>query len=315
MSNLSSHDRHTLDNYSGMSVGQIFRRARTDLGYNILDIATHLNIASTHLDAIEADDINSLPPKVYAVGFVRAYADVLSLDSEKMAYLFKVQFYGKNQTDQQKFMARPEGKTVSLHDTLAQKDNIIPALLSALFIIVIVSAALIFFVVWLVTPSDKTGEITVPEVPAELLKEEAAPIAEVAPEMPEQTEAAETQAEPEVQAAAAPIALAVEPDEGGTAYGADPYEAVLALKMTDKSWLEIRDLVSGKVILTRTLNKGDVFYAKEGEDILLTTGNAGGVEVFLDGKSLGVLGKNAEVLRSRPFSIQSLRLQNSAPAQ
>ena len=91
MNNLTPQDRVTLDNYNDMSVGQIFRRARQDNNYNLTDIATHLNIASTHLEAIEADDINSLPPKVYAVGFVRAYADVLSLDSEKMAYLFKVQ--------------------------------------------------------------------------------------------------------------------------------------------------------------------------------------------------------------------------------
>ena len=91
MTQLNPHDREMLNNFKGLSVGQIFMRARKEQGLQISQISAHLNIGTPHLEAIEADDKDSLPQKVYAVGFVRAYADVLGLDSEKMAYLFKVQ--------------------------------------------------------------------------------------------------------------------------------------------------------------------------------------------------------------------------------
>lgn len=305
MNNLTPQDRVTLDNYNDMSVGQIFRRARQDNNYNLTDIATHLNIASTHLEAIEADDINSLPPKVYAVGFVRAYADVLSLDSEKMAYLFKVQFYGKTQTDQQKFMARSDGKFLSIQDTLSQKDNVLPTIISGFLLILLILAAFVFFIIWLVTPSDKSGQIIIPEVPEEMQEEAVVP-KPVINETSIVSEVEEFPPSTEVE----PIVAAVTPDEGATAYGVDPLESALALKAVDKSWVEIRDLVSGEILLTRTLNKGDVFYATEDQGILLTAGNAGGVEIFLDGNTLGILGEPAKVVRSRPLSVESLRLQN-----
>lgn len=298
MNRLSQQDRQTLDNYTGMTVGQIFHRARETHGYNIMDIAAHLNIASTHLEAIEADDIKSLPPKVYAVGFVRAYADLLGLDSEKMAYLFKVQFYGKNQVEQEKEMTRPEGKTVTLQETIIQKSMMLPLIIGGGVLALIILGIFLFVIAWLLTPSDKSGQIKVPEVPAELAAEAPPP------------EDILDSAEPETaEMPIEPIDIVVRPDEGGTVYGVDPLESALALKMTDESWLEIRELQSGKLLLTRTLDKGDVFYAREDQDILLTTGNAGGVEMFLDGQSLGVLGNKAEIIRARPLSVEALRLR------
>jgi cytoskeleton protein RodZ len=113
MSKLNSNDRDILDNFKGMSVGQIFNKSRTSQKLDIEQIAAYLNIGTSHLEAIEADDKNSLPPQVYAVGFVRAYADVLGLDSEKMAYLFKIQSYGVKKTEEQKAITtRRQGETV-----------------------------------------------------------------------------------------------------------------------------------------------------------------------------------------------------------
>lgn len=299
MNKLSQQDRQTLDHYKGMTVGQIFTRARETHGHNIMDIATHLNIGSTHLEAIEADDINSLPPKVYAVGFVRAYADVLGLDAEKMAYLFKVQFYGKNQVEQEKEMVRPEGKTVTVQETILQKSLMIPIMIGGGVIAVLILGVFLFVIAWMLTPSDKSGQIIVPEVPAAMVDD--------APPSEDNLDVAEIV---EVETPIEPIDIIVRPDEGGTVYGVDPLESALALKAVADSWVQVRDLESGRTILTRTLKKGDVFYAREDQDILLTTGNAGGLELFLDGQSIGLLGNEAEIIRSRPLSVQALRLQN-----
>jgi cytoskeleton protein RodZ len=305
MNNLSPNDRQTLDTYSGMSVGQIFQKARKAKGFALHDIATHLNIGSTHLEAIEADDVNALPPKVYAVGFVRAYADILELDSEKMAYLFKVQFYGKGQVEQHKSFVYAEGKTLSLYEAMLQKYQVIPAIISALVAAILALVMFVVLVIWLFTPSNRTNQISVPEVPPEMLEEHIINKKEFESPAADEVIVADSEADsPE------PIMPAVMPDEGRVAYGADALEAPLAIKAISESWVQIQPLDRRLEIFTRTLRQGDVFYIAEGQDVLFTTGNAGGIEIFLDGESLGVMGEPAQVLRNRPLSVQALRLRN-----
>ena len=103
----------------------------------------------------------------------------------------------------------------------------------------------------------------------------------------------------------------IRPDEGQNAYGADMLESDLVLKAVEESWVEIRGVQSRKILLTKTLKKGDVFYTPKNTDILLTSGNAGGLEVFLDGVSLGLLGDKREIVRLRALSVEALRLQNA----
>lgn len=309
MVQLNPQDKERLDNFTGMSVGQIFRKAREDQGFYIGQIAAHLNIGSAHLEAIEADDKGSLPPQVYAVGFVRAYADVLGLDPEKMAYLFKIQSYGVKKTEEQKAITRQQGETISAGNALSQKldsiqDNI--ASFVGLAIVGLLIVGVIGTLLWLVWPRDNSGDaLSVPPAPVEILNEGNA-IDPLLPADDEDVGIVEAQA----QIPTEPIDLFVRPDEGKTAYGADSMESPLAFKAVDETWVEIRTVKTGETLLTRTLKQGDVFYASEGVDVFVTTGNAGGLEVYLDGKNLGVLGGKSEIIRLRPFSAQSLRLQN-----
>lgn len=294
MNQLSPQDRKTLDSFRGMTVGQIFRKAREAQGYEIAPIATHLNISAMHIEAIENDNVNALPPKVYAVGFVRAYADLLQLDSEKMAYLFKVQCYGKRQTDEQKKIVRPDNKTIDVFDVVRQKANAIPAIVISVVGIVLVLSVFVVFVGWIFDLTKESKSI-VPEVPAEML---------VSEDDEPQNEAAEENEE----------VVSVSKENVNQSeiirqsYGEDPRKAELAFKMTDKNWVEFRN-VKGEVLFSKKFEKDDVYYVPKGQDVLITTGNAGAVEIFLDGQLLGVLGQNAEIIRLRPFSAKALRLQ------
>lgn len=302
MSKLNPQDREVLDNFKGMTVGQIFARARGNLGYSIEQIGAHLNIGTTHLEAIEADDTGNLPPKVYAVGFVRAYADVLGLDSEKMAYLFKVQSYGNTHVMQQQQIVRRQGETVGAKDALKTHIDDLPFQIGSLvFIITAIGVGLLILgtLVWLVWPrGNETQAETVPPVPVEMT--------EIVPMVP----TAEEITEPEI-APTEPMDLIVKPDEGAATYGGEALTSALVFKAVDKSWIEVRAVDGSGVLLSRTLNKGEVFYTPEGKDILLTTGNAAGLEMYLDGQSLGILGAKGEIIRMRPFSVEALRLQNT----
>lgn len=74
-----------------LPVGEILRRARLYYNQSIDDVGGILRIRSAHLEAIEEGRINDLPGRVYAFGFVRAYAEYLGLDGEKIVRLFKNQ--------------------------------------------------------------------------------------------------------------------------------------------------------------------------------------------------------------------------------
>lgn len=87
-------DRAELDKYRDLSVGEILRRARIQSGQEIEPIGEQLNIRSELLRALEANDYERLPGRVYVVGFVRTYAEALGLDGDKVAYLLKSQTLG-----------------------------------------------------------------------------------------------------------------------------------------------------------------------------------------------------------------------------
>jgi len=295
MSNLTSQDRATLNNFNQMTVGQIFKRGREDQNLTITQIAAHLNISSSHLEAIEGNDIANLPPKVYAVGFVRAYADLLSLDSEKMSYLFKIQVYGKKQIDNQKAIVQPSLSPTMIQETVMDHIGGLPSLAVRLAIIIFLGGVVIIGVVWGVSSFTNDTHIAVPDVPTDMLNEAQREFVPVESEMD--------------QSPAEPMDLIIRPDEGATAYGANPLKSALAFKMKEKNTLDIRTLQGAETIIAKKVKAGDVVYVPSGMDILLSTDNAAAIEAYLDNQSLGLLGRDEEAIRSRPFSVEALRLQ------
>jgi cytoskeleton protein RodZ len=301
---MDAQDRNKLDNFKGMSVGKIFYNARTQQGFELEQIGTHLNIGTDHLEAIEADDKANLPPRVYAVGFVRAYADVLGLDSEKMAYLFKIQCYGQRKIDEQKnITTKRHCKTISTKAIIEQKmDEWTAHFIPVLFLILGISCVIgiLWFFVWLVWPnSNENDDLRVPAVADVLVDED--PI-----EAQEFIQSGNDNVRP-----VEPSQLFVKPDNNAKSYGSNMLESDLVLKAVSDSWIDARNARDRTLILSRTLKSGEVFYVEKGIDIIMTTGNAGGLEVYLDGKSLGLMGAPKEVIRARVLSAQSLRLQNS----
>ena len=87
----ADQDRKVLDAYKDMSVGDILKKARLSKNMTIDQVAEYLRIRATYLDALEQNDVSLLPGRVYAIGFVRSYANFLGLDEDKLVYLFKNQ--------------------------------------------------------------------------------------------------------------------------------------------------------------------------------------------------------------------------------
>ncbi|MBT5158804.1 MAG: DUF4115 domain-containing protein [Alphaproteobacteria bacterium] len=80
------------DDYDG--IGADLKAGRVRLGQDIPDLANILRIRSEHLLAVEQGRFSDLPAPVYAVGFVRTYAEHVGLNGENAIRRFKEEAEG-----------------------------------------------------------------------------------------------------------------------------------------------------------------------------------------------------------------------------
>ncbi|MGI6452028.1 MAG: helix-turn-helix domain-containing protein [Syntrophomonadaceae bacterium] len=76
-----------------MTLGELLKHEREKQGFSLEAVEEETKIRKFYLQAIERGDWASLPPKVYATGFVKRYARFLGLDEEELGKQFKEQFY------------------------------------------------------------------------------------------------------------------------------------------------------------------------------------------------------------------------------
>ncbi len=72
------------DSQDKPTVGATFATAREAMGISPIEAADLLNLTQRTIEALEADDYQSLPSRVYVNGYVRAYAKMLGLDADDL---------------------------------------------------------------------------------------------------------------------------------------------------------------------------------------------------------------------------------------
>lgn len=140
-----------------LSVGDILRRTREHYGQSVRDVELAIRVRASQIQAIESDHTEELPGRVYAIGFVRSYAEYLGLDGDKMVELFKAQQGTKPKVPDLEF---PVG---------ASESRVPPIWLIVLSVIVTLSAFVLVGVFW---GNDKEASSPrVPDVPEHLQKQ------------------------------------------------------------------------------------------------------------------------------------------------
>jgi cytoskeletal protein RodZ len=109
---------------------------------------------------------------------------------------------------------------------------------------------------------------------------------------------------PEVPLAGTPEAPPAEPEAAAAGALAASAKVVLHARLT--SWVQIAD-ASGQPILIRTLAAGESLDVPQQPGLTLFTGNAGGLEILLDGKPLRPLGAVGAVRRGISLDPDALR--------
>jgi cytoskeleton protein RodZ len=89
-------------------------------------------------------------------------------------------------------------------------------------------------------------------------------------------------------------------------------DARVVLRALSDSWIRVSS-VGGDYLRDRTLERGDLFLVPNRPDMELWTGNAGGLEVIVDGEVLAPLGGSGAVVRAVPLEPSSLRATFGTP--
>jgi cytoskeleton protein RodZ len=292
-------------------VGIELQDARQRLGLELSDIADRLRIRVAHLRAIEEGRIGDLPAGAYAVGFTRAYATALGLDANDLTRRFRAEVADVNRKTELEF-------------PVPLPERGIPAgAVVALGVILAIGA----YVGWYRLSADAPPPSdAVPAVPERLapLAERSAPIpsspSTPAKEAPGPAFSYEPPqggpAVPPSQAAAAsavPPAPQVIPPTGEapppvTAPSPPPAngEGRIVLRAKSDSWMQVRE-PKGAVLLNRVLHAGETWPVPSKPNLVLTTGNAGGTEVLVDGVLAPALGTGATIRRSIALDADQLK--------
>ena len=89
----------------------------------------------------------------------------------------------------------------------------------------------------------------------------------------------------------------------------------IVLRANADAWVQVRDR-AGAVLLNRTLHSGETWDVPARPNLLLTTGNAGGTDLLVDGVASPSLGGSGAVRRDLPLDPDLIRDGKlAAPAQ
>jgi cytoskeleton protein RodZ len=176
-----------------------------------------------------------------------------------------------------------------------------------------------------------SGEGRLPAETSTQVPQRLAPLAEQvvqpSPAAPNLIATAQAPAPPEappVQQADAPPMPAISPSSAAAAVtplAAPPAPAAqsgqsrIVLRANADSWVQVRDR-AGPVLLTRILHPGETWDVPAKPNLLLTTGNAGGTDLVVDGVPSASLGGNGVVRRDLPLDpdlIKDGRLATANP--
>lgn len=278
-----NQDELDLNFHTDMPVGEILRRTRRHYGQTLEQIEHVLRIRASQLGALEENDIAKLPGRVYAIGFVRSYSEYLGLDGDKMVHLFKEQSVGRKQKRQELTFPVPasESKVPGL--------AVIGASIFGLLV-------LIGFVSFLLLP--ERGDFEISPVPDALTKSqlnEAPALLKTADRKLATT--TDDSTDPTIAGTAAT------PDKADVS--APKNSNRIQLEITDASWIEIKN-ASGAAVLRQVLKPGDIYLVPNEAGMTMSTGNAGGILVRVDGKeapSLGIAGQIRRKIELNPDAL------------
>lgn len=261
------------------TIGDIFRNAREKKKKTLADASKELCIQQSYLRSLEENDDSNLPEEVFVLGYVRSYASYLKLDAEDILLRFK-------------FEKKDKLHPSELHFPESDHTKKLPP--KTIIIGFSVAAAILIFGFGLSSYFQEPKSTTV-EIEA-FLETEIEP----------QTDANVTSAAPaEEHSANITSTEDQETTQEANIVTNVPAEGIV-IRAIEDSWLQI-ETKDGGIIISKILRTGEIYEVPELKKAIMDTGNAGGLEIIIDGKSLGPAGDVGQVKRDISLDEKTLR--------
>jgi len=250
------------------SIGERLRRQRLQNKISLEQISLETKIGVRLLEAIESDQFDQLPGGVFRRSFVLQYARALGVDPEDIAGELKQLSQFDDAPATPVFPAQPSGEERSGFalpfrlDLLGAGGSTLGSLILAVGVML---ACAVIYSMW--QTERETASTSKPAGAAARHTKQQAPVSV-------QTPPAEAQADaPPVRADASPVRVALSADE--------------------KTWVSISS--DGKNIFANLLEPHETKIVLAAEKVRLLIGNAGGLEISLNGKPIGSIGPRGQI--------------------
>ena len=303
---------------SAPRAGADLRAARERLGWSLAEVSEALRIRRVYLQALEEGRLDELPGNAYAVAFARTYANRRGLDPDEMGRRFKAEAGKVTRKTKLAFPVPvpergvPAGAVVLLGVTLAvgayagwyrlsgegrlpAEATVVPARLAPLAEQALPPRAVPPSAVADQTPAPADSRVA------------AAPVDSHATQAPSPTSAVAAPVPPvaATDPSAAPVlATPPGPAAGPAEAGAD--QSRIVVRASADAWLLVRER-GGAILLNRTLKSGETWPVPVRPNLVMTTGNAGGTELVVDGVAAASIGKNGAVRRELPLDADMIK--------
>ncbi len=271
-----------------------------------------------YLKAIEEDDWRALPNSVYARAFLRSYAIHVEADPDQVLVRAEA---GLD--------SRP-GPDTPL-PPLPARDRSLPggALIGASVLLAIAAYAGWYYfsveqlrdervvavmperLVMELAPSERVLDVPAAVSPA---VDDAAGLTERHSAAGEAWSAASDPVEADDEVAAGvspglPAVAATRPEEPSLRARADNAASAaegIVFHAVEPAYIEVRSVETNEVLVERLLGAGERYRAPEGRGLVLSVGNAGGLEITVDGIQIPKLGESGAVVRHVPIDAELL---------
>lgn len=319
--------------------GSDLRAARERLGWSVEEVSATLRIRLCYLVALEEGRTDLLPGNAYAIAFLRSYAQALGLDSEEVARRFKTEVGTATHRTELMFPAPvpqrglPAGAMVLLGLILAtvvyaawfrlSENGKLPAETAAILPHQLPRLPVFMHSHDLHTPGENSGgaaslgQNSQPaDASANSLPSTSAVTLPAAPHSSDAIGSASPQqfsippvpaSSPTAAAAASMPTSVIVATPSPVAAPASSQDAGVVLRATADAWMEVRDRSGNGVLLNRVLHNGEVWSVPPRPNLVLTTGNAGGTELIVDGAVMQVPGGPGTVRRDLPLNPDEIK--------
>lgn len=292
-------------------IGQILRSQRELMGLSLGDIERHTHLRMHYVQALEEGDITHLPSPVQGRGMLSNYASFLGLNTEDVLLRFadglQASLYDRQaarHTDQTKPRQDERGKVPTRPSQIRRLFSM------DLFVGGLLLIFLLGFTIWgalrvSALRSNQEASPTAPPVSGLLLSTQGDIISATMTIAP--TSEGSIVSAPVVEISEDPGATQAVQAETPVAVEPTPYFGNAPVQVNivsiQQAWMRVT--VDGEVVFEDRTMPGSAYTYAGNEQVILRTGNGGGLQVYFNQQDLGLLGAFGEVVE-RVFTIQGI---------